>query len=560
MEYIEKNNSLETAKNRLYISGLTYVTSITGTTQYVHDRCVVGNTDDVIKQFLPLVEASGNSNEYILRYKNLVRQYYWLINKFIPSCTTEKVCMRKSKKTLVPYNDPSKTKEQYKEHVVNYYYIDDDDNEILISTITVIEGEKARNFDPNKICYDFEGWLDENDNTFDFDTPITEMTNLYTKYSRQTFTLIFHLNNGESDNTMSVNYGETPEIADPTKQGSEFMGWNPSLAPATANTEYNATYSTDVYSVTFHNIRKPDDLLDDYYYEYQPIDGGDNTKYSITETEDVQYNEASEYYQVVPTYRHFTFDGWINLNGETITNGEFEHVHSEINAYPKLRKNIYTVNFYVWDDDIADNRLIDTQNVVYIGDAEPPTAPSKPNYTFVGWSSSYTGITHDTSLFAEYTGDALTYEYLLPNSPSTGYILYRSGVTHYNSTIPSVPSPGVSEYDPHDYGVFDGWYTDSQYQHGWDSTSLVTDNTTIYGKWKTEFEVSFYNSDNTFISGATENPVYVGYEGSVPQSKLDDIEANVDVPSGFLFVGWNKSTNNITRDTKVTAKVTNLQE
>ena len=160
-------------------------------------------------------------------------------------------------------------------------------------------------------------------------------------------------------------------------------------------------------------------------------------------------------------------------------------------------------------------------------------------------------------MFAEYTGDALTYEYLLPNSPSTGYILYRSGVTHYNSTIPSVPSPGVSEYDPHDYGVFDGWYTDSQYQHGWDSTS---DNTTIYGKWKTEFEVSFYNSDNTFISGATENPVYVGYEGSVPQSKLDDIEANVDVPSGFLFVGWNKSTNNITRDTKVTAKVTNLQE
>ena len=88
MEYIEKNNSLETAKNRLYISGLTYVTSITGTTQYVHDRCVVGNTDDVIKQFLPLVEASGNSNEYILRYKNLVRQYYWLINKFIPSFTT----------------------------------------------------------------------------------------------------------------------------------------------------------------------------------------------------------------------------------------------------------------------------------------------------------------------------------------------------------------------------------------------------------------------------------------------------------------------------------------
>ena len=28
-----------------------------------------------------------------------------------------------------------KTKEQYKGHVVNYYYIDDDDNAILISTI-----------------------------------------------------------------------------------------------------------------------------------------------------------------------------------------------------------------------------------------------------------------------------------------------------------------------------------------------------------------------------------------------------------------------------------------
>ena len=549
MEYIEKNNSLETAKNRLYISGLTYVTSITGTTQYVHDRCVDSNTDDVIKIFLPLVPASGDSGYYILRYKNLVRQYYWLINKFIPTCTLKKVCIRNSEKKLVPYNDQTKTEESFKEHIVYYYY-----GTNIISMSTVIDGEKARNFEPHRLGYTFNGWIIQ-DRFFNFDTPITSDISLYANYTRQSFSITFHLNNGQGDTTMTVYYGETPEIADPIKQGSEFMGWNPSLAPATANTEYNATYSTDVYTVRFYNIREADDLLDGDNYLYQPIDGGDNAKYLVKETEQIQYNDPSQYYQTIPTYTHFDFDGWIDSNGDRINNDQFEHIYANIDAYPQLKKEIYSVNFYDWN-----GTPINSQRVEYMGDATRPSDPTRENYVFVKWSTSYTGIKYNTSIYAEYIGDTLTYEFLLPNSAGTEYDLYRSGSTHYNSAIPSVPSPSTSVYDPYIYGVFDGWYTDNQYQNRWDSTSLVTANMTIYGKWKIVFEVSFYNSDNTFISGATENPVYVKYGGSVSDDNLVDIGKNVEVPTGYLFTGWNKPTTNIIRDTKITALIGNLQE
>ena len=96
MENIEKNNSLETAKNRLDISGLTYleITGITpsSVTKYVYDKVVPDDIDEVYKQYIPIVKNSKNEN--VLRYKNLMNQYYWLINEFIPSCEYYKFCYK----------------------------------------------------------------------------------------------------------------------------------------------------------------------------------------------------------------------------------------------------------------------------------------------------------------------------------------------------------------------------------------------------------------------------------------------------------------------------------
>lgn len=95
METIEKINCLETAKNRLENSGLTCLSG----TSYVYDRIV---SDTSLQDVIPLVD--NVNGEKILRYKNLMNQYYWLLNDFIPSCTYKKLCLRGENLILVNYN------------------------------------------------------------------------------------------------------------------------------------------------------------------------------------------------------------------------------------------------------------------------------------------------------------------------------------------------------------------------------------------------------------------------------------------------------------------------
>lgn len=99
MERILKNNSLETAKNRLDITGLTYLVVSGDTTKYVEDRIVNNTTDEYLK-YIPIVTDAHNNNK-VLRYKDVMFNYYWLNNKFIHSCTYIKACIRDSELTWI---------------------------------------------------------------------------------------------------------------------------------------------------------------------------------------------------------------------------------------------------------------------------------------------------------------------------------------------------------------------------------------------------------------------------------------------------------------------------
>ena len=57
----------------------------------------------------------------------------------------------------------------------------------------------------------------------------------------------------------------------------------------------------------------------------------------------------------------------------------------------------YTVRFLDWD-----NIVIDTQTIISGGSATPPSDPVRDGYRFTGWSGSYTNITADTDITAQY--------------------------------------------------------------------------------------------------------------------------------------------------------------
>ena len=546
MEHISKNNSLETAKNRLDISGLTYVEG----TKYVYDRVLSEQTNKQLVKYIPLIKTKiGEQNGYILRYKNLMRQYYWLINEFIPSCSYEKLCMRNGEKTWLQYDNICDATRSYL--AFNFY----NDNE-LIASISIASGNTATQFTPSKIGYYFNGWVTENGGNifFDFTTPISEDTNVYTKYTLKQYEIRFVLNNGEEDIVILVNYGDTPIISDPEKEGYTFSGWYPEIVPVTKDTTYEAGYSRDIYIVRFFNIENPDYVLD--FYDNQPINGGGNVYYLI-KTETHGLHDQSIYYTTKPTYEHFECvaeEGstwWLDREGNSIPVTAFQDITRDMDVFPKLTKKKYTVSFLDWD-----NTELTSQTVEYLNDAIAPSDPLRENYTFNGWDKSYTGITNDTIIHARYVGDDILVNYMLPDTGGS-FTVFSSITISYGSTAPTIDSPKTESYPPEDYGVFYGWYEDSAYTTPFDYTTLLQSDTEIYGKWKTEFEVSFYNWDGTIVSGNTEsgftNPVYVGYGEDVSDDKLDLIITYMKDKPGYDFLGWNKSTTGITYDVKITA-------
>ena len=49
------------------------------------------------------------------------------------------------------------------------------------------------------------------------------------------------------------------------------------------------------------------------------------------------------------------------------------------------------------------NDVLDTQTVDYGGSATPPSNPTRDGYTFSGWSGNYTNVTADVDIIAQYT-------------------------------------------------------------------------------------------------------------------------------------------------------------
>mgnify|MGYP002853682514 CR=1 FL=1 len=86
-------------------------------------------------------------------------------------------------------------------------------------------------------------------------------TEVIVKYNRKSISLTFNLVDGTTttqltDNKLTGLYGASVEIAEPTKEGYAFTGWNPSLPetfPA-SNAEYTAQWEKESYAVTIGTL------------------------------------------------------------------------------------------------------------------------------------------------------------------------------------------------------------------------------------------------------------------------------------------------------------------
>ena len=139
----------------------------------------------------------------------------------------------------------------------------------------------------------------------------------------------------------------------------------------------------------------------------------------------------------------------------------------------------YTVRFLDWD-----NSVISTQTVTRGGSATAPPNPTRDGYTFTGWDKSFTNITANTDIHAQYTIKTYIVRFLDWNNT----VLDTQTINHGSNATP--PSNPVRE----GY-TFTGWQG---------SYTNITANTDIIATYEKN------TVHNIKIGNNTINSIYIG--------------------------------------------------
>lgn len=164
--------------------------------------------------------------------------------------------------------------------------------------------------------------------------------------------------------TATVEYGEDATPKAPTPEviaGKKFNGWNVPITCVVEDMTVRPTY-VDIHTVTFYNY------------------AGDGTL-SVQEVVDGESAVAP----TPETITGKTFNGW---------DTDFSKVTSDLSIHPLYSDQIFTVRFL--NKDATD--VWSSQQVIYGGNAVPPTPLKYEGFIYIGWNSSFTRITEDKTI------------------------------------------------------------------------------------------------------------------------------------------------------------------
>jgi len=374
----------------------------------------------------------------------------------------------------------------------------------------VTDGSLAEPDVPTRNGYTFLGWSATNVGniiSFPYAPGVIEDITLYAVWSADSQMVYLY--------SLGVYVGSTTFYTDgllnvpfaPRRNGYTFQGWSLTdggsaisfpYSPGVANSiDLYALWSADSHSVTFNSN------------EGTPVSSGSFvTDGAVTAPSD-------------PLRAGYTFLGWSATDGgSAITFPYAPGVIEDITLYALWSANTYTVSF----DSNGGSSVADT-SFVTAGFSYLPAAPSRPGYTFLGWStldggvvsSPYTpGVIQNITLYARWA--AKTYVVSFDEKGGTG-VSDASFVTGGSLAAPS---------DPSRFGyTFLGWSaTDGGSPISWPYFPGVTSNITLYALWSPEVHNIWFLSDGSIAH-------YLSYvtDGFVA-APSDPVRA------GYTFRGW----------------------
>ena len=171
------------------------------------------------------------------------------------------------------------------------------------------------------------------------------------------------------------------------------------------------------------------------------VDINGNSEYRIISQK--QSTKATNYTADVTSYMSdlTSVDVVVNNNNWSGNTFDLHELWIDVDYTASTTTTTYTVRFLDWD-----NSVISTQTVTRGGSATPPSNPTRDGYVFTGWDKSFTNITANTDIHAQYTIKTYTVRFLDWN----GTVLDTQTINHGSNATPP-PNPTRDGY------TFSGW-------------------------------------------------------------------------------------------------------
>ena len=379
-------------------------------------------------------------------------------------------------------------------------------------TARVLEGNKvsAPETNPTKAetaetIYTFDYWATADNETFNFDTPVTGNITLYAHFSEKNiYTVTFYADTGAAsafatDKVIEGNKVKAP-ASNPTKADTAekiytFDCWVTADdeafdfdTPITGNITLYARYTEkNIYTVTFDS----DNGATSAFATEKVIDGN---KVSRPETDPVRTDTEDEKYQ---------FDGWYTSKGTAFDfNTEITDNITIIAHYAVT--HIYKVSYNL----NGGEGTFETQRITEGEKAtRPSTEPTRENtataeYTFGGWyTSTDNGETISDEPFdfdTPITGNLTLYAFWNSTEKFTVSFNVNGGTGNFESQIVTngdkatePTTQPTKEGDENTKYTFTGWYTSSDEGKTLSETPFnftntkITKDTVLYARWKT---------------------------------------------------------------------------
>ncbi|MCF7932642.1 MAG: InlB B-repeat-containing protein [Acholeplasmataceae bacterium] len=363
--------------------------------------------------------------------------------------------------------------------------------------------------DPEKAGYAFQGWLLDGNPVTEL-VGITSSIDLVATWQIITSNLTVNNDNGDDPYVLSVTYGDSYSLIEPSKTGYVFDGWKDLLGnsfPATGTIALEADDTvtaqwlpaTDTaYSIVTHT----ENILDD---EYQ------------TSTEDLTGTTGETVTLVPEAQSGFVLNTDLSvLEGVIAADGSLVlHIY-----YDRLE---YTVTFL--DEDAE---TLKTEVVKYMGDATPPVY-EVPGYTTSWTTAEFQDVTADVSTQVTLTANTYTVTFTSETSET-----FDPQTATYNQPLGTLPTP-----TPPAYKVFNGWKTAGGTYYTAASIYNVVGDLALIAEFIEETDVTytvkyaFENTEGVFVVNDTLTTTGTGTAGDTATATALD---PLDVPAGFELV------------------------